>query len=56
MYIGPHAAEGPTIARLHAFIAPQKGTLRGRQHEIYLSDPARTTPGKLKTILPQPYA
>lgn len=56
MYIGPYATEGPTIVRLHAFIAQQGGTLRGRRHEVYLSDPARRPPDKLKTILRQPFA
>jgi hypothetical protein len=56
MYIGPYATEGPTISRLHASIAQQGGTLRGKHHEIYLGNPARTTPDKLKTILRQPFA
>jgi hypothetical protein len=57
MYLGPYAAEGPTIARLHAFIHAQGYTFDGRQqkhHEIYLSDPRRTAPEKLKTVIRQP--
>jgi hypothetical protein len=54
MHIGPFAAEGPTIERLHLFIKSQGYKLRGRHHEIYLGDPRRTAPEKLKTILRQP--
>jgi hypothetical protein len=52
MYIGPYSAEGPTIQRIHAFIQ-EKHTLKGKHHEIYLSDPNRTKPEKLKTIIRQ---
>ncbi|HEY9376791.1 MAG TPA: GyrI-like domain-containing protein [Jiangellaceae bacterium] len=54
MHLGPYAAEAPTIQRLHAFIADQGLQLRGKHHEIYLSDPRRTTPEKMKTISRQP--
>jgi hypothetical protein len=54
MYIGPYAAEGPTIERLHHFIAEQGYMRRGKHHEIYLSDPRRTAPEKMKTIIRQP--
>jgi hypothetical protein len=54
MHVGPYAEEPATIERLHAFIAQQGHTLRGKHHEIYLSDPRRTAPEKLKTILRQP--
>ncbi len=56
MYLGPYAKEGPTIARLHAFIAEQGYELAGKHHEIYLSDPRRCAPEKLKTIIRQPMA
>lgn len=56
LHTGPYAAEGPTIARLHAFIAEHGCELRGHHHEIYLSNPSRTTPEKLKTIIRQPVA
>ena len=39
LHVGPYRAEGPTIARLHAFIAEQGRELAGKPHEIYLSDP-----------------
>jgi len=55
-HIGPYAAEGPTIQRLHAFIAERGYQRRGKHHEIYLSDPRRVDPEKTKTILRQPVA
>jgi hypothetical protein len=39
-HIGPYAAEGPTIQRLHAFIAERGFERRGKHHEIYLSPTA----------------
>ena len=54
MYIGPFADEGPTIQRLHDFIAESGHQLRGKHHEIYISDPRRTAPEKLKTVIRQP--
>jgi len=55
MYLGPYAAEGPTIQRIHAFIKKQGGRLTGKHHEIYLGDPRRTAPEKLKTVIRQPF-
>jgi hypothetical protein len=54
MHIGPYAAEGPTIGRLHTFIADQGLKMRGAHHEIYLGDPRTANPAKLKTVLRQP--
>ena len=54
MHIGPYATEEPTIARLHRFIAGEGYALRGKHHEIYLSDPRRTAPDHLKTVIRQP--
>jgi hypothetical protein len=54
MHIGPYSIEGPTIQRLHAFIADSGLRLRGKHHEIYLGDPRRTKPEALKTIIRQP--
>jgi hypothetical protein len=56
MHVGPYSAEGPTIERLHAFIAEQGYELRGKHHEIYLGDPRRAAPEKLKTVVRQPVA
>jgi hypothetical protein len=55
LHIGPYSAEAPNIERLHAFIAAQDGKLSGKHHEIYLSDPRRAAPDKLKTIIRQPF-
>ncbi len=54
MHIGPYAEEAPTIARLHDFVADQGYELRGRHHEIYLGDPRRTAPERLKTVIRHP--
>jgi hypothetical protein len=56
LHIGPYAAEGPTIERLHAFIFEQGYERAGKHHEIYLGDPRRTAPEKLKTVLRQAIA
>lgn len=56
MHTGPYAAEAPTIAALHAFIAEQGLHRRGRHHEIYLGDPRRSAPEKLRTVIRQPVA
>jgi hypothetical protein len=52
LHIGPFTEEGPTIERLHAFIAATSGR-KGKHHEIYLSDIRRADPKKWKTILRQ---
>jgi hypothetical protein len=54
MYVGPFSAEAPTIAKIHAFIQGSGHVLSGKHHEIYLNDPSKTAPEKLKTILRQP--
>lgn len=54
LHLGPYSAEGPTIAALHEFIADQGHSLTGKHHEIYLGDPRRSAPEKLKTIIRQP--
>jgi hypothetical protein len=53
LHIGPFTEEGPTIARLHEFI-DENFELRGKHHEIYLSDIRRAAPSKWKTIIRQP--
>lgn len=55
MHIGPYTAEAPTLARMHNKFIPQHGyEMTGKHHEIYLNDPNRTAPEKLKTVLRQP--
>lgn len=55
MHIGPYDKEGPTLAQMHNDVIPSKGfKMAGKHHEIYLSDPRRTAPERLRTILRQP--
>ncbi len=54
LHVGPYDAEAETIARLHAFLREQGYQPRGRHHEIYLSDPRRTAPERLRTVIRQP--
>lgn len=59
LHIGPYAAEGPTIRRLHEFIAEQGGhfdPIAQKHHEIYLGDPRRAAPERLRTLIRQPVA
>lgn len=54
MHLGPYSAEGPTVEKLHRFIRESGCSLRGKHHEIYLSDPRKSAPEKMKTIIRQP--
>ena len=55
LHIGPYVDEAPVLADLHATVMPALGlTFGGKHHEIYLSDPRRVAPEKLKTLLRQP--
>ncbi len=54
MHIGPYDAEAPTIARMHTFIDENDYEPTGKHHEIYLGDPRKVAPEKLKTVLRQP--
>ncbi|WP_323037654.1 GyrI-like domain-containing protein [Pararhodobacter sp.] len=54
LHIGPYADEAPLIARIHDEAPKQGLRLHGLHHEIYLSDPRRVPPEKLKTLLRQP--
>jgi len=53
LHIGPFSEEGPTIQRVHDYIA-MRSALRGKHHEVYLSDIRRADPSKWKTIIRQP--
>ncbi|EKQ54594.1 MAG: hypothetical protein B655_0706 [Methanobacterium sp. Maddingley MBC34] len=56
MHIGPYGeAEAPAVNKLHAYIENQGYQLRGKHHEIYISDMRRTKPEKLKTVIRQPF-
>lgn len=55
LHIGPFDAEGPVLEEMHSEFIPAQGLqMTGRHHEIYLSDPRRAAPEKLRTILRQP--
>lgn len=57
LHVGPYADEAPTIARLHDEFLPGNGYVEtGHHHEIYLGDPRKTAPEKLKTVIRQPVA
>lgn len=55
LHVGSYDDEGPVLARLHDEVMPSlRMAFNGPHHEIYLSDPRKTAPSKLKTILRQP--
>ena len=55
LHLGSYDDEGPVLARMHGEWMLEHGyTFNGLHHEIYLSDPRRVEPEKLKTILRQP--
>jgi hypothetical protein len=54
LHVGPYADEGRSLVRLHEGMAAAGYRPRGRHHEVYLGDPRRTLPEKLRTILRQP--
>lgn len=53
---GPHAEEAPTIERLHTFLGEQGLAIRGRHHEIYLTNVFEVAPENSLTVLRQPVA
>lgn len=55
MHVGSYDDEGPVLKRLHHEVMPAGGyVFNGKHHEIYLGDPRKTAPEKLKTVLRQP--
>lgn len=57
LHVGSYDDEAPVLARLHDEFIPQHALqMTGHHHEIYLSDPRRTAPERLRTILRQPVA
>lgn len=58
MHIGPYATEPATVERMHEFMAENglKDNVgpNGKHHEIYMSDPRRVAPDKMKTVLRHP--
>jgi hypothetical protein len=55
LHLGSYDDEGPVLQRMHAEFIPQSGyEMAGKHHEIYLSDPRKVAPEKLRTVLRQP--
>jgi hypothetical protein len=54
LHVGPYSTEAPTIRLLHDAIAAHGSRPRGHHHEIYLGDPRRSAPDRLRTIIRQP--
>jgi hypothetical protein len=55
LHVGSYDDKAPKLKQLHDEYMPGRSlTFNGRHHEIYLSDPRKTAPAKLKTILRQP--
>ena len=54
LHVGPYADEGATVARLHEAIAAHGCEPTGKHHEIYLGDPRRVAPERLRTIIRHP--
>jgi hypothetical protein len=54
LHLGPYDKERPTIERMHAHAESNGLKFHGLHHEIYLSDPRRVAPAKLRTILRNP--
>jgi hypothetical protein len=54
LHIGPYSTEHITLDRIQTFMQQNQLVPNGPHHEIYLSDPRKSQPEKMKTILRQP--
>jgi len=54
MHVGPYSEEPATMAKMASFAQDHGYVYRGKHHEIYLGDPRRVKPEKLRTILRHP--
>jgi len=54
LHVGPYADETRTLDQMEAFAEAQGLRFHGAHHEIYLSDPRRVAPERMKTILRHP--
>jgi hypothetical protein len=54
LYVGPYEKEHETITLMQDFARSKGLEFQGTHHEIYLSDPRRVEPARLKTILRHP--
>lgn len=56
MHIGAYTAERETMDRMQDFADASAFRYAGKHHEIYMGDPRRSKPERLRTILRQPVA
>lgn len=54
MHVGPYSSEPKTIAAVDAFIKDQGYMMTGKHHEIYLGDPRKSAPSRLRTVIRHP--
>lgn len=54
LHVGPYTKIKDAMMRAGAWVEEQGSKLRGEVHEIYLSDPRRVAPERLRTILRHP--
>jgi len=55
LHVGSYDEETPALTRLHGEVLPaERLRERGKHHEVYLGDPRRTAPERLKTVVRQP--
>jgi hypothetical protein len=54
LHVGPYDRELVSVEALHAYMAEHGLKVSGKHHEIYLNDPGRTAPAKLKTVIRLP--
>ncbi len=56
LHRGPFSAERPALERLYEFVKREGFMPVGKHHEVYMSDPQRTAPERMRTIIRQPVA
>ncbi|MFI6689714.1 GyrI-like domain-containing protein [Streptomyces sp. NPDC050485] len=54
LHSGPYSEEAGTVDRLVSHLHQHGYQISGKHHEIYLSNPTRSTPDKLRTIIRYP--
>jgi hypothetical protein len=54
LHTGPYTEEDETLQKLRDYMALHHLVQNGLHHEVYISDPRRTAPEKLRTILRLP--
>ncbi len=54
LHVGPYSDEPRTLEKMDLFAQENGYIFRGKHHEIYLGDPRKAAPEKLKTVLRQP--